>query len=213
MIHSLLGRSAPGSGRGCCAWLLLPVAVLTPLASACYLRVFAVAPLATISTALFAIVVAVGSGIASREVEARARARRSSSEVVRLDRLDNLPVPADGVPSAAAAHDRAGDRGVDSGALGCVACIYLLISAVLLAMVWSFNSRVGAELHSDLAQAALGAVSPTTVRVWARSPSSAAFCVELVSKYSAEVLHRSWAEVSAAADHTGVATLTGLQVR
>jgi hypothetical protein len=207
--------------------LRLLLAVLLPLASTAYLRVLAIAPLAYLATALFVSVLA-AAAVTTTCVPARAPAP------IPLVERDIQPRPATDATTDAAGCDASlepnpqRDASADKDAVSqrarpdcavyCVLGLYLLGNALLLGVVLWFNYRVGPDLEHDLTQAAVGAVSDSTARIWARAPhDTAAICVVATgSRTSASedrlpASARGWSAVSVDADGTAVVSLSGLE--
>eukprot|EP01043_Picozoa_sp_COSAG02_P032363 COSAG02_NODE_2158_length_9635_cov_32.352139_9_plen_654_part_00 len=163
--------------------------MLLPLSTTFYLRVLAIAPLAYLATALFAAVLAAFAAVGVVRARARPDPRANTEETSAA------------LQKAPHAHDP------------CVYCplgLYTLVNIVLLGLVWQFNSRVDNQLQDGLTQAAVGAMSHSSARIWVRAPNHSATCVAATSEDALTTV-TGWSRIDSSADHTAIVQLVGLQ--
>lgn len=182
--------SCPGHtlGNALVRLLLTPALLLLPLSTTIYLRVLAIAPLAYLATALFLAVLVVFVTVSIVRARVHPVSRASTEETSAA--LRKVPHPP--------------DRRVY-----CPLALYALANIVLLGWVWQFNSRVDDQLHIDLTQAAVGAVSDSNARIWVRAPNHSVACVSATSEDDSTTI-TGWSVIDSSADHTAVVKLVGL---
>lgn len=169
--------------------LLPPALVFLPLSTAFYLRVLAIAPLAYLGTALFVAVLVAFAAVGVVRARARPDPRANIEETsAALQKVPHAP-----------------DRRVY-----CPLGLYTFGNIVLLGLVWQFNGRIDNQLQNGLTQAAVGAVSHSSARVWVRAPNHSATCVAATSEDALSTV-TGWSHIDSSADHTTVVQLVGLQ--